>query len=53
MGWITAYNLIEQLIESEEFKRKNGKSNPNDPASALSLALKKLYNKYNVHGHKI
>lgn len=43
MGYLNCYNRIKKLIESEEFKEMNAKWNPNDPQSALSLALKELY----------
>ena len=53
MSWRDCFREIEKLIESDEFKKMNAKCNPNDPATALSLALRELYNKYNVWGHKI
>ena len=53
MGWMDCFREIEKLIESDEFKKMNARCNPNDPETALSLALRELYNKYNVWGHKI
>lgn len=53
MGWRTCYNSIKKLIESEEFKAENQKWNPNDPQSALSIALRELYNENNPWGHKL
>lgn len=53
MGWRNCYNDIKNLIESEEFKTENAKANPNDPQSALAIALRELYNEYNPWGHKL
>lgn len=53
MGWIDCYREIKTLIESEEFKKKNRTWNPNDPESALAIALRELYNEKNPWGHKL
>lgn len=53
MGWRTCYDSIKRHIESEEFKTENRKSNPNDPETALAIALRKLYSEKNPWGHKI
>ena len=53
MGWRDCYREIKALIESKELKEMNEKANPNDPYSALSLALSEMYNEYNPWGHRI
>lgn len=53
MGWRTCYNSIKKLIDSDEFKAENQKWNPNDPQSALAIALRELYNERNPWGHKL
>lgn len=53
MGWIDCYLEIKTLIESEEFNKKNRTWNPNDPESALAIALRELYNEKNPWGHKL
>ena len=53
MGWRDVFNKIDELINSKEFKEFNRKVNPNDPETALSIALRELYNKYNVWCHHI
>lgn len=53
MGWRDCYTEIKTLIDSEEFKEKNRKRNPNDPESALAIALRELYNERNPWGHKL
>lgn len=47
MSWIDCYREIKELIDSREFKNKNKTWNPNDPQSALAIALRELYNEYN------
>lgn len=53
MGWRDCYLDIKLHIESKEFNERNKKWNPNDPKSALAIALKKLYNEVNPWGHKL
>ncbi len=53
VGWRTCYDEIKKLIDSDEFKKKNRTWNPNDPETALAIALRKLYNERNPWEHKI
>lgn len=47
MAWRDCYREIKALIESKEFREMNEKANPNDPYSALALALREMYSEYN------
>jgi hypothetical protein len=53
MGWYGTYKTLERYIESDTFKKMNAEANPNDPKTALALAIRALYNDINPWGHKI
>jgi hypothetical protein len=53
MGWYGTYQDLKRHVESEDFKRRNRASNPNDPQTALALAVRTLCNEVNPWGHKI